>query len=85
MPIDLNLLEIEGKRQEYRDYIEEHRKNVKTVSRICWIKEQHYCLYHIVLSRWRKSVTKQCGLNPARYLCRVMLKKSAAYINSHRK
>lgn len=42
-------------------------------------------LYHIVLSRWRKFVTKQCGLNPARYLCRVMLKKSAAYINSHRK
>lgn len=41
-------------------------------------------LYHIVLSRWRKSVTKQCGLNPVRYLCRVMLKKSAAYINSHR-
>lgn len=28
---------------------------------------------------------KQCGLNPVRYLCRVMLKKSAAYINSHRK
>ena len=31
MPIDLNLLEIEGKRQEYKDYIEEHRENVKTV------------------------------------------------------
>ena len=31
MPIDLNLLEIEGKRQECRDYIEEHRNNVKTV------------------------------------------------------
>ena len=31
MPIDLNLLEIEGKRQEYKDYIDEHRKNVRTV------------------------------------------------------
>ena len=31
MAIDLKLVEIEGKRQEYREYIEKHRKNVKTV------------------------------------------------------
>lgn len=34
------------------------QENVRTVSRICWIKEQHYCLYHIVLSRWKNCVTR---------------------------